>query len=202
MELKKYQERVLEELETYLINTNKFGPKHAFISTTERPYGEEYFGEVPFVCIKVPTGGGKTLIATQAVKSILEKSLQKDKGIVLWFTPSEAIKSQTLSKLKDKQDFHRQILDNYFNNKVVILSNEEALRIKNHDVKNNICIIIASLDAFRKEKQKQGKYKVYQENGELLQFFENIKNEKNLEKEEGTIINSRKGWRIRIKNRE
>ena len=49
----------------------------------------------------------------------------------------------------------------------------------------------SSLEAFRKEKSLQKKYKVYQENGALLNHFENIDEPDYLEKDEqGTIINS------------
>jgi len=65
------------------------------------------------------------------------------------------------------------------------------LSIRKDDVNDNVCIIISSLEAFRKEKTLQKKYKVYQENGSLLSHFENMHNEDGLEKdEEGTIINS------------
>jgi len=114
-----------------------------------------------------------------------------DRGIVMWFVPSEAIKSQTLRKFRDRYDWHRKALDEAFENKVLIFSNEEALRIRKADVSGNLCVVISSLDAFRKDKQKQGKYKVYQENGSLIDHFEKLKSEKNLEKdEEGTIIYS------------
>jgi len=190
VELKRYQEKVTEDLQAYLREVNKFGPKISFISSTSRAYNETYFQEIPFVCIKIPTGGGKTLVATHAVTKIMETTLQRDRGIVMWFVPSEAIKTQTLDKLKNKNDFHRQILDEYFNNKVVIMSNTESLRLKKHDVEENICIIISSLDAFRKDKQKRGNYKVYQENGELLPFFENINDDSKLDKEDGSVTNT------------
>ena len=83
----------------------------------------------------------------------------------MWFVPSEAIKSQTLKKFRDRKDPHRKSLDEYFDNNVKIFSNEEALRITKGDVEDNICIIVSSLDAFRKEKTLQNKYKVYKENG-------------------------------------
>ena len=132
MELKKYQEKAIEELKDYLKELNKFGAKHAFISKVGEKYNEEFFGNVPFVCIKIPTGGGKTLVACHSIKEIIDISLENklERGIIMWFVPSEAIKSQTLRKLNDKNDFHRKILDEYFDNKIRIFSNEEALRIR------------------------------------------------------------------------
>ncbi len=194
MELKQYQKTTIEELKLYLEETNKFSPKHAFISLKDKPYKDEFFGEdVPFVCIKIPTGGGKTLVGCHAITEIMGSFLKEkmEKGIVMWFVPSEAIKSQTLRKFKDRKDMHRRILDEYFDNNVKVFSNEESLRISKEDVENNLCILISSLDAFRKEEQKRGGYKVYQENGSLMNHFAKLSDDKKLDKDEnGTLVNS------------
>ena len=193
MELKKYQQKTLDKIKQYLTEVGKFGPKHAFISLTEKAYKDEFFGkEVPFVCIKIPTGGGKTLVGCNAVTEIMDSFLKEKmgRGVVMWFVPSEAIKSQTLRKFKDRKDIHRKILDECFDNNVKIFSNEESLKIRKEDVENNICIIISSLDAFRKEKSLQNKYKVYQENGALINHFENVEESDILEKDESGIIKS------------
>lgn len=192
MELKKYQQKTLNKLQSYLAEVEKFGPKHAFISIKGEAYKDQFFGEVPFVCIKIPTGGGKTLVGCHSTTQIMD-SLLKEKmgrGMVMWFVPSEAIKSQTLRKFKDRKDIHRKILDDYFDNNVKIFSNEEALKIRKEDVENNLCIIISSFDAFRKEKTLQNKYKVYQENGALINHFENIEESNILEKDDSGIIKS------------
>lgn len=193
MELKKYQKEALRKLKDYLVELKEYGPKHAFIGITNQPYNSDFFDEVPFVCIKIPTGGGKTLVGCCALDEIMRSTLKNkmDKGIVMWFVPSEAIKTQTLKKFKDRKDWHRQILDEAFDNNVRVFSNEEALKIRREDIEDNLCIIISSLDAFRKEKSLQKKYKVYQENGALLSHFENLEDSDILEKDkQGTIINS------------
>lgn len=193
MELKKYQQSALDTLKSYLKELEQVGPKYAFMGLTDRPYHGDFFGDVPFVCVKIPTGGGKTLVGCHAVNEIMRSFLKHkmDKGIVMWFVPSEAIKTQTLKKFKDRNDWHRQVLDEAFQNGIRIFSNEEALRIRKEDVQDNLCVIISSLEAFRKEKTLQKKYKVYQENGSLLTHFENLDDRDDLEKdEEGTIINS------------
>ncbi len=193
MELKKYQIKTLEKITSYLSEIGSFGPKHAFISVKGEAYKDEYFGEeIPFVCIKIPTGGGKTLVGCNAITEIMDTFLKEKmgRGIVMWFVPSEAIKSQTLRKFKDRKDIHRKILDEFFNNNVKIFSNEEALKIRKEEVENNVCIIISSLDAFRKDKTIQNKYKVYQENGTLISHFENIDESNILEKDESGIITS------------
>ncbi len=196
MQLKQYQKEALGTLETYLKELTKDGPKKAFNNVTpeDRPkYKDSAFDKVPFVCIKIPTGGGKTVVAAHAVEKILDIALQDklERGIVLWFTPTDAIQTQTLGKLRDRKDWHRRILDEAFNNNVKIFSNQEALAITTGDVSDNLCIIVASIDAFRKEKTIRNKYKVYQENGALLEHFRNIEEEDYLERDsEGTVINS------------
>ena len=128
MELKRYQKNTLETLENFLNEARKEGAKRAFMYVTEKPYKAEFFGDVPFICIKVPTGGGKTLLACHGVEKIMSIVLQNklDRGIVLWFTPSETIKTQTLKKFKDRKDWHRRVLDEAFDKNVKVYSNEKA----------------------------------------------------------------------------
>ncbi len=193
MELKKYQQKAIDTLKMYLKELKTVSLKYAFMGITDKPYSSDWFGEVPFVCIKIPTGGGKTLVGCHALYEIMKSGLSNklDRGIVMWFVPSEAIKTQTLTKFKDRNDPHRKALDDAFQNGIRIFSNEEALRIRKEDVGDNLCIIISSLEAFRKEKTLQNKYKVYQENGALLSHFENLDDNDILEKDEnGTVINS------------
>jgi superfamily II DNA or RNA helicase len=193
MELKKYQQKSLDKLKEFLKDLEKEKPDIAFIHIAKQPYKDEFYGnEIPFICVKIPTGGGKTLVGCYSVNEIMDSFLNEKmgKGIIMWFVPSEAIKSQTLRKFKDRTNDHRKVLDDYFNNNVKIFSNEEALKIKKEDVEDNLCIIISSLDAFRKDKQKQGGYKVYQENGALMSHFDNISADKSLEKDETGVIKS------------
>lgn len=193
MELKKYQQKSVDKIKEFLKDLEREKPEFAFMHIAKQPYKDEFFGdEVPFVCIKIPTGGGKTLVGCYAVTEIMDSFLKEKmgRGIVMWFVPSEAIKSQTLRKFKDRKDIHRRILDEYFDNSIKIFSNEEALKIRKDDVENNLCIVVSSLDAFRKEKNLQNKYKVYQENGSLISHFENVGESKALEKDESGIIKS------------
>jgi len=201
MELKDYQKRALDTIGEFLALTREFSGRHdrAFRELQETksepgillpPYNNSF--NVPFVCIKIPTGGGKTFVACHAVQKIMQEYLleKNDKGIIVWFTPSDEIKSQTLRKLNDKKDPHRRALDEAFSNNIKIFSNEEALRINESDPQNDLCIIVASLDAFRKEESKRDKYKVYKENGALMSFFSHIDDDSKLEKDESGPINS------------
>jgi len=195
VQLKKYQQKAIDILKNYLKELEIFNgnPKRAFISTTDTEDKYNDYFDIPNICIKIPTGGGKTLVGCHSVVEIMSSILKHkmDRGIVMWFVPSEAIKSQTIRKFKDRNDWHRKVLDEAFDNNIRIFSNEEALRIRKEDICDNLCIIISSLESFRKEKAIQNKYKVYQENGALLGHFENLDEKDFLEKDEhNTTINS------------
>jgi len=176
MELKKYQKKTLESVKLYAEEARKSKDSDtSFYKITRETYKPFPKAEnIPFVCVKIPTGGGKTLVACHSVNEIFDKFYydRKDHGLTVWFVPSEAIKTQTLKKLNDRKDPHREALDKYFDNRVRIFSNEEALAIRKEDIQNNLCIIVSIFDAFRKE--ERDKYKVYKDNGNLMPHFEGI----------------------------
>ena len=58
---------------------------------------------VPHVCIKIPTGGGKTLIGAVALG---RANIQT--GLVLWITPSRAIYKQTWAAGANRMHHYRQ----------------------------------------------------------------------------------------------
>jgi len=197
MVLKEYQQKAIDRLNEYITALKEFhgNPKNAFISVytseDDKFTYHNSVGDVPFVCIKIPTGGGKTYVACHSIIEIMTNYLEEklDKGIVLWIVPSDTIKTQTLIKLNDMKDMHRKVLIENFNH-IKIFSNEEAKNIKKEDVEENLCIIVSSIDAFRKEKSIRDKYKFYKENGQLMNHFEILTNDKFLEKDDSGVIYS------------
>ncbi len=185
MELKNYQKVVIGSLEEYLKslrnNSSKNPAKSAFIEITDKPYHilTEDMPNVPFICVKVPTGGGKTLIASHSVGKIYDHYLlEKDyKGLVVWFVPSDAIRTQTLNALRDRTHPYRCAIDEYFDKKVVVLDNKEAFSLRVSDINDNVCIIVSTLAAFKRE-DKEG-LKAYEENGNLMPHFEYLEAEEN-----------------------
>ena len=95
MDLMDYQRRVLEELGEYagsVAQLRRLGgaiqnPSGvAFTDRTGRPWQPLTSDPTtPFVCLKVPTGGGKTLVAAHAAGLIYDTLLQDkdDAGIIL-----------------------------------------------------------------------------------------------------------------------
>ena len=159
LDLKKYQKFTLDELGEYLdeihfLSNTSVPYNLAFYDKTRTEYKDE-FG-VPFVCIKIPTGGGKTLVAYHMIPLIYEKYLmnKQDKGLVLWLVPTDIIRTQTLNALKDPDHFYRQALDHHFKKNVKIFDIKEAMSIKTTDLDESLCVVVATIGAFRREKKK------------------------------------------------
>lgn len=179
-ELKKYQQKTLDELRAYIVEMKKYDTEKAaglsFMIKTDKQYNWlPEIGSSPFVCIKVPTAGGKTLIAVYSIGLIFKEFLKQrgDKGLVIWFVPSDAIKVQTINNLRNKNHPYREVLDKRFNNAVKIFDLSEAKSIKKDDLADNLCIIISTLSAFKRTNKEW--LKVYQDNGNLMEHFEGIK---------------------------
>ncbi len=57
---------------------------------------------IPNVCLKVPTGGGKTLLAAACVAQVFNTWFVRHTGLVLWVVPNDAIYQQTLKTLSNR----------------------------------------------------------------------------------------------------
>lgn len=57
---------------------------------------------IPNICFKVPTGGGKTLLATAALERVQTDYFKRQTGLVLWVVPSDAIYRQTWKQLANR----------------------------------------------------------------------------------------------------
>ena len=106
--LKRYQGQALLKLEKYLRAAQLQGAAAGFKSETGYPYNLEPFGDTPCVCLRIPTGGGKTLLAAHAIgRMAREWPSPAPHPLALWLTPSDTIRAQTLAALsKPGHPFH------------------------------------------------------------------------------------------------
>ena len=81
--------------------------------------------EVPYVCLRLPTGGGKTLLAAETVR-LAARALRLDPVLVLWMVPTGAILTQTVAALKNRGHAYRQRLDAAFDGAVRVLGIDEV----------------------------------------------------------------------------
>lgn len=184
MELKNFQRKVLKDLSSYL-NQYEHGGS---LSTIWNNYWENQdirvgFGGVPIyndsientphVCLKVPTGGGKTYLACNAIKMIWDKLNCDCPRMIIWLVPSDSILEQTIKNLSDQHHPYRQKLDMDFGGKVSVYTKDNLLYGQNFSpdtVKENISICIMTYHSLRIDRKKKESRKLFQENGYLLPF--------------------------------
>jgi type III restriction enzyme len=139
------------------------------LSRASVPFSERQDGcgrPVPNVTFKVPTGGGKTFLAANAVSRVMGKYLGKNTGFVLWIVPNDAIYRQTLDRLKDRQHPYRQTLDRAAAGKVRILEKNDRLDVR--DVEENLCVMVLMLQSANRETQDS--LKMFRDRGDVHGF--------------------------------
>lgn len=190
MELKNYQQNTLETLEKFLTAARIIGSAEAFGKFRNAPsYSPEYFSlpqleDAPYICLKLPTGGGKTLLGACAIKSSAEKFLHREYSLVLWLVPTDIIRQQTLKLLRDVDKFYWQVLDEAFKGRVKIFDVTEFRQLRPQDLKQSLNIFVATFQSFRVT-NTEGR-KVYQPNEYLEPCFRDLPAQ--IEKSFGNLI--------------
>jgi type III restriction enzyme len=180
--LKDYQTRVLESLRDFLRQCSKDGrPESAFQAVLLRnnappvPYipvqAAGLAPGMPYVCLRVPTGGGKTLLACHAAGLVTAELLHADRGVVLWLVPSNTILEQTAEALRDPRHDYRRALELACGT-VEVVTIEEALRLPRATVAGQTVVIVSTIQCFRVE-DTTGR-KVYDQNGAFAEHLLNV----------------------------
>ena len=171
--LKEYQERTLETLAEYYQKCLQYKDANtAFYNLTRRPYaGLDGSLGMPYVCLRLPTGGGKTFVACHAIGITASELLKTESPLVLWLTPSNAIRDQTLNALKDPNHPYRDAFISAGHN-VEIRTIGEALYLQPHILNTKTTIIVSTMQAFRVE-DTDGR-KVYEDSGALMGHFTHL----------------------------
>ncbi len=103
---------------------------------------------IPHACLKVPTGGGKTLLAA----ATLER-LNRPTGLTLWITPSRAIYEQTKAALWNREHPYRQMLERGSGGRVKLLEKDEPFTLA--DTANYMCVMLLMLPAANRQKGRE-----------------------------------------------
>lgn len=122
---------------------------------------------VPSLCLKVPTGGGKTLLAASAVSRILDKWHGRRTGFVLWICPNEAIYSQTRKALRNREHPYRHILDQASGGRTRILEKDDPL--SRADVDSQLCVMLLMLQSANRETKES--LRLFRDRGNVHGFF-------------------------------
>ena len=178
MELKTYQKKVIADLTHYLELLNE---TQNYMTAFEQFWREKsapglgryrnVIAGVPNLCIKVPTGGGKTFIACNAVRPIFDALPATKTKAVVWLVPSDTILTQTAKALKNTSHPYRQKIDVDFGGRVEVYTKQELLNGQNFNptsVTEQLSVMVLSYDSFRGRGKEA--LKAYQENSNLAEF--------------------------------
>ena len=185
MELKQYQADTLSVLRRFFEEARVAGPKNAYESITGEPdqaarlrkYAGAYvplkeLPDVPYVCLRLPTGGGKTILAAHAVSSVRDAWIEKDHPLVLWLVPTKTIRQQTVEALKNTRHPYRQVLDDAFDGRVRIFDVADFTHIRPHDLRDSCAIVVGTIQALRVS-NTEGR-KVYAHNEDMEPHFSSL----------------------------
>lgn len=193
MELKKYQESVLKDIDTFIENILDTGNAALAYDKTWKDKGvrvggingiqpyKDIFDGVPSICVKVPTGGGKTILGCSSLKHIFSAMGETKKKVVVWLVPWDTILKQTYNNLSNPKHFYRERLNVDFSSKVEIYNKQEVLNGANFNpvtINSQLSIIVMSFDSLRASKKEERK--VYEENSNLMPFVNTFEDKDNL----------------------
>ena len=118
---------------------------------------------IPHICFKVPTGGGKTLLAAAALER-----LPWQRGLVLWIVPSKAIYTQTKAALWDRQHPYRKMLNRASAGRVKMLEKEDTFN--SDDIANYLCVMLLMLPATNRQRGREF-LRMFRDSGRYPSFF-------------------------------
>ena len=118
---------------------------------------------IPHICFKVPTGGGKTLLAAAALER-----LHRQTGLTLWIVPSKAIYNQTKAALWNREHPYRQMLERASAGRVKMLEKDDSFN--SDDIANYLCVMLLMLPAANRQKGKEF-LRMFKDSGRYPSFF-------------------------------
>ena len=122
---------------------------------------------LPCYCLKIPTGGGKTLLAVKVIDLVNHHFRRGRTGLVLWVVPTTQIYNQTLGALKDRDHPYRQQLDMASANRTLVL--EKTDRFRPQDVAERLCILLLMLPSANRQTKDQ--LRMFRDSGGFDAFF-------------------------------
>lgn len=179
MKLKRYQQQTIDTLTTFLSEARLRGPADAFKAIiTEEEQSKRLRGRtgsykaikgldgVPYVCLRLPTGGGKTLLAAHAIAVARDNWMEREYPVAVWLVPSDAIRRQTVEALKDARHPYRCSLDDAFEGRVRVFDIADFTQATPQDLRANLCVFVGTIQTLKVSNTKGRK--VYKDN-EMLE---------------------------------
>jgi type III restriction enzyme len=184
MKLKEYQERTLREVKGFLEQLAVWRPEafkrgswlfdFAEKAWEEAGVGRTYLKKkdglkrpLPCFCLKIPTGGGKTLLAVKTIDLVHNQYLKRQTGLVVWIVPTLQIYRQTLMRLKDRDDPYRQHLDMVSAGKTLILEKGDGFTPQ--DVEEHLALLVLMLPSASRANKEA--LRMFRDSGAFQAFF-------------------------------
>jgi len=189
MELKEYQIKTIDQIKRYLQSLDVWREKNKVVieaagveASLDFPakawmdidVGRTYHttkdglnNPLPYFCLKIPTGGGKTFLAVKTIDLINSVYLKKRTGLVLWVVPTTQIYRQTIQALRDRSHPYRQHLDIASGGRTTIL--EKTDRFTPLDVEENLVVMMLMLPSA--SRQNKETLRMFRDSGGFQEFF-------------------------------
>lgn len=155
-QLKGYQQQALAALEAFLHSASLLGARAAFEKETGYGYNAEPFGDTPCVCLRIPTGGGKTLLGAHAVGRLQRDwPSVADHPLTLWLVPSDTIRTQTLAALAMPGHPFHEALAQACGEGVRVCGLDEVATLSPQAFAARAVVVVATMQSFRVEDTEQ-----------------------------------------------
>lgn len=183
MLLKNYQQRVVREIETFFNDLDEARRKFKESKDLQAVLGDftalaltgkyAQFQDRPRtgagklysrVCIKMPTGGGKTLIAIETIRAYQNLFAKRKTGLIIWITHRDQIYRQTIENLQNKSHVYRQLLDQASGNRTLIIEKGQSLR--KQDIEENLVVFMLMIQSATRDTNK-----IFEDSGGYTDFF-------------------------------
>lgn len=151
LKLKSYQSAALSALSDFLRASTQVGAASAYKQQTGQVYQAEPFEAVPCVCLRIPTGGGKTLMASHAIVRMAREWQSSDAPVAVWLVPSDAIRSQTLTALQTPGHPYRAALEEAYGQRVQVCDLDRVSTLAPTDWSRQAIVVVATIQSFRVE---------------------------------------------------
>ncbi|GAA5482171.1 DEAD/DEAH box helicase [Haloferula sargassicola] len=184
--LKSYQQNALASVEHYFRECQRMeNADYAFQEATKELWGRKsdftplrgFPEEMPYFCLRVPTGGGKTYLAAKSVALVNHRLLLTEHSVILWLVPSKAIRDQTLAGLRQlDHPYHAALREA---GPVTVIDLDEAKALTRSTLETSTVVIVATRQAFQVGDEEIRK--VYESSGALMHLFDGLAPEQKAE---------------------
>lgn len=122
---------------------------------------------IPNICFKVPTAGGKTLLAVAALERLQTDFFKQQTGMVLWVVPSDSIYKQTWKQLANREHPYRQLLERTSGGRVTLLEKHDAFTKR--DTEESLCVMLLMLQSGNRKSKET--LRMFRDGGRFTSFF-------------------------------